>query len=387
MLAVVSFRSAGVAARPRGAEHSLVVKAERRELPVDLARIRLVEKARTLMVRHRQLLAESALIISFILPLHAQSGTPWKDPSRHAVRFVAVGDNIKLEALDWGGSGRAVVLLAGGGDTAHVFDDFAPKLTAHNHVYGITRRGFGASGYAEPKNVSDQLGEDVLAVIDALKLEKPILVGHSIAGAELSWMANAHADRIAGVVYIEAGYSYAFDDGKGASALEMMKLKAPQSPPPTAADLINFKALHRYEVRKDGFEFPEGELREERQTNPDGTIGDFRNPPGGPMLMKLLSGGQKYTRIPVPSLFIFANPHSLGAWVDSSTDTSVRSDAKSYYNALGAMTERQEKSIKISVPTARVVTIPHGNHFVFLSNETECLRAMEAFLSKLGQRN
>ena len=347
----------------------------------------MLEEARTLMLRHQHLLAEIALIVSFILPLHAQSGTPWKDPSRHAVRFVSVGNGVRLEVLDWGGSGRAVVLLAGGGDTAHVFDDFAPQLTTHNHVYGITRRGFGASGYADAENVGDRLGEDVLAVIDALKLDKPILVGHSIAGAELSWMANAHADRIAGAVYLEAGYSYAFDDGKGASALDMMKLKAPQSPPPTAADLVNFKALQRYDDRTDGFEFPEGELREERQTNPEGTVGNFRDPPGGSMLMKLLSGGQKYTRIPVPSLFIFANPHSLGAWIDSSADASVRSDAKAYYTALRAMTEKQQKSVESGVPTARVITIPHGNHFVFLSNETECLRAVQAFLSKLTQPN
>jgi non-heme chloroperoxidase len=198
-------------------------------------------------------------------------------------------------------------------------------------------------------------------------------------------MANAHADRIAGVVYIEAGYSYAFDDGEGASALDMMKLKAPQSPSPTAADLVDFKALQRYEVRTDGFKFPEGELREERQTNQDGTVGDYRNPPGGSMLMNMLSGGRKYTRIPVSSLFIFANPHSLGAWVDSSTDASVRSDAKTYYTALQAMTERQQKSVETGVPTARIFTIPHGNHFVFLSNETECLRAVQAFLSKLSQ--
>ena len=134
-----------------------------------------------------------------------------------------------------------------------------------------------------------------------------------------------------------------------------MKLKAPEPPPPVASDLVNFKALQRYEGHTDGFEVPEGELREERQAKPDGSVGDFRNPPGGPMLMKLLSGGQKYTRIPVPSLFIFANPHSLGVWVDSSADPSVRSDAKSYYTALGAMTERQEKSVESGVPRAQVV--------------------------------
>jgi pimeloyl-ACP methyl ester carboxylesterase len=50
---------------------------------------------------------------------------------------------VRLEVLDWGGTGRSLVLLAGGGDTAHIFDDFAPKLTGDFHVYGITRRGFG----------------------------------------------------------------------------------------------------------------------------------------------------------------------------------------------------------------------------------------------------
>jgi non-heme chloroperoxidase len=339
------------------------------------------------MGRSHVLLRGTTLMISLILPVHSQNGTTWKDPSSHVVRFVPVGDGVRLELLDWGGSGKAVVLLAGGGDTAHVFDGFAPKLTTHNHVYGITRRGFGASGYADPINVGDRLGEDVLAVIDALKLDKPILVGHSVAGAELSWIANAHPGRIAGVVYVEAGYSYAFDNGKGAATADMMKLQAPQAPPPGTADLASFQALQKYEARMDGFEFPEGELREERQTNPDGTVGDFRDPPGGAMLMKLISGGQKYTRIPVPSLFIFANPHSQGTWVDSSADASVRSKAKAYSTALGAMTERQEKSVESGVPAAHVITIPRGNHFVFLSNETQCLRAVQAFLSKLSRPN
>jgi pimeloyl-ACP methyl ester carboxylesterase len=105
------------------------------------------------------------------------------------------------------------------------------------------------------------------------------------------------------------------------------------------------------------------------------------------MLMKLISEGQKYTRIPVPSLFIFANPHGLGTWVESSADASVRSDAKAYSSTLGPMTERQERSVESGVPTAHVITVPNGNHFVFLSNETECLRAVQAFLSKLSQPN
>jgi non-heme chloroperoxidase len=132
------------------------------------------------------LLRGAILPVLFVAPLCSQSSSVWKDPSPHVARFVAVDTDVRLEVLDWGGSGRPVVLLAGGGDTAHVFDDFAPKLTAHYHVYGITRRGFGASGYAATEHPSDRLGDDMLAVIDAVKLNRPVLVGHSIAGAELS---------------------------------------------------------------------------------------------------------------------------------------------------------------------------------------------------------
>ena len=100
------------------------------------------------------------------------------------MRSIAVDTNVKLEVLDWGGKGRPVVLLAGLGNNAHVFDKFAPKLTPLYHVYGITRRGFGASSSPRftPANYSaDRLGDDVLAVIDSLGLRRPVLVGHSIA--------------------------------------------------------------------------------------------------------------------------------------------------------------------------------------------------------------
>ena len=153
------------------------------------------------------------LFIALAGPLYSQQAASWKDPSPHSVQFVEVAENVRLEVLDWGGTGRPVVLLAGGGNTAHVYDEFAAKLTASYHVYGITRRGFGSSGFAATDEPAERLGDDVVAVIDALKLNRPVLVGHSLAGVELSSVANRHPDRVAGLVYLEAAYSYAFDNG------------------------------------------------------------------------------------------------------------------------------------------------------------------------------
>jgi hypothetical protein len=43
----------------------------------------------------------------------AQQLHPWHDPSKHRMLFVTVEDGVRLEVLDWGGSGRPVALLAG----------------------------------------------------------------------------------------------------------------------------------------------------------------------------------------------------------------------------------------------------------------------------------
>src|ERR1700694_1086611 len=151
------------------------------------------------------------LIISLLLaPLWAQSASAWRDHSPHTVRFVTVDNNVRLEVLDWGGSGRPIVLLAGMGNTAHVFDEFAPKLTSDFHAYGITRRGFGASSVPESGYDADRLGEDVLAVIDSLHLSAPVLAGHSVAGQELSSLGSRHPDRISGLIYLDAAYPYAY---------------------------------------------------------------------------------------------------------------------------------------------------------------------------------
>jgi non-heme chloroperoxidase len=122
------------------------------------------------------------LIASLVFSLQAPAQT---DSSPHKVQFVTVEQGVQLEVLDWGGLGRPLIFLAGNGDTAHAFDHFAPNFTGQNHVYGITRKGFGASSKPEPGNgnySADRLGDDVLAVMQALRIERPVLVGHSLAG-------------------------------------------------------------------------------------------------------------------------------------------------------------------------------------------------------------
>jgi non-heme chloroperoxidase len=317
----------------------------------------------------------STLLAALVVPLQSQQPADWKDPSSHVSRFVPVGQDVRLEVLDWGGTGRPLMLLAGGGDTAHVFDDFATRLTSDFHVYGITRRGFGESGFAPVTSGADTFGDDVLAVLDALKLERPILAGHSIAGQELSSIGTRQPTRVAALVYFDAAYQYAFDNGKVPTFDEISAVGFPQRPPPTDADLATFDALRQYYTRMLGFTYPEAELRQKRVVTAQGGVGAERVAPGGRSLLVTVT---KFVQIRTPALFLVSSQNP-GRWTDSSDDPKVRQQVA----GLQAILERQAKAIEEGLPSARVVRLPGANHYVFLSNEADVLREMRTFLSRL----
>jgi non-heme chloroperoxidase len=373
------------------------------------------------MTRHALFVGLAVLL--FARNLAPQQPVGWHDPSPHTVQLVTVDTDVKLEVLDWGGVGRPLVLLAGGGNTPHVFDDFAPKLTGSNHVYGITRRGFGASSSPAPHDnnySADRLGDDVLAVLDALKLNRPILVGHSIAGEELSSIGSRHPERVAGLIYLDAGAAYAYyNKSLGDFTIDLTELRAtlnqiqagmnlddqkrrmselqeqlprfesdlkdlrarldvtgPMGPSPSPADLASVAAVQSWGKATYGYTVPEAEIREQFEITPTGGVGKPRDKRAESLA--IIGGEQKYTDIRVPILAIFAVGHSLGPYADK--DPVAR-------DAGLARDEADDQAIadgfQKGLPSARVVQIHHTYHMIFITNEADVLREMRAFLSTL----
>jgi hypothetical protein len=145
------------------------------------------------------------------------------DTSGHEVSFVTVESGVELEVLDWGGTGNTLVLLAGLGDNAHVFDQFAYQFNDRFHVIGITRRGFGRSSQPAHGYDIDTRARDDVAVLDKLNLREAVFVGHSVAGTELNKLGAVYPDRVRKVVYLDA-----LDIGSGGW------VTLPQPPPPPA---------------------------------------------------------------------------------------------------------------------------------------------------------
>ena len=170
------------------------------------------------------------------------------DTSPHQVRFVTVAPDVRLEVLDWGGTGDPMVLLTGLGDNAHAYDEFAFQFTDRFHVIGITRRGFGRSSQPAGGYDLDTRARDDIAVLDSLGIRQAVIVGHSIAGTEISKLASAYPDRVKKLVYLDA-----LDIGSGGWA----KLAQPPGAPElTPTDLESVQRLAAANARDDGYRKP-----------------------------------------------------------------------------------------------------------------------------------
>src|ERR1700722_5194612 len=322
------------------------------------------------------------------LPLElrrATKETAWeRDPTPHAPQFVNVEKDVKLEVLDWGGTGRPVVLLTGLGDNAHRFDKFAMKLTGTYHVYGISRRGFGASSAPEPNGgnySADRLGDDVLAVIDALKINKAVLVGHSIGGEELSSVGSRHPEKGAGLIYLDAGYSYAYCDcGREVLNKDLAELKTkleqlqpgkgPQDSPALIKEILD--------ITLPGFEKDLRARQEELRSTPTAAPVPSASTSMPPAVRAIMDSPGKYTDIRVSILAVYADPHDPPPTVGKDAAARAAFEANDE-----ASMELLIKAFEGGLPTARVVRLAHANHYVFLSNEADVLREMNAFLATL----
>jgi pimeloyl-ACP methyl ester carboxylesterase len=332
----------------------------------------------TLMSLKNRTLLTLALLAFFCASAHAQTAIV-PDTTPHKIQFVIVDKGIKLEVVDWGGKGAPLIFLAGLGDTAHEFDSFAPKFTASHHVYGVTRRGFGTSSHPAPTPQNydaDRLGDDVLAVITALKLDRPVLVGHSIAGQELSSVASRHPENVSGLIYLDAAYPYAFyNKARGDLVVDADDLRR------TLERGLWFPTLQEYRTVVRGLlqdDLPR--VGKDAQTALDEVEAqpNSSSPPDTPELLNakaVAMGERKYTNIHSPLLVMFALPHACKPNCDQPGT-----------KATAAVDAAQADFVAASNPGARVVRLPYANHIIFHSNEADVLREMNAFMDALPKR-
>lgn len=148
--------------------------------------------------------------------ISSQTTAPAKpvDKSPHQSNFVTANE-IKMNYLDWGGKGEVILLLTGFGNDAHIFDEFAPKFSDKFRVIGLTRRGFGETDKPKDEYDTKTRVDDILRFLDALKIKQAHLVGHSLAGDEMTLFATLYPKRVKKLVYLDAAYNRSNNFGCG----------------------------------------------------------------------------------------------------------------------------------------------------------------------------
>src|ERR1051325_8026474 len=124
------------------------------------------------MLFHRRVLVLAALPAWAAAAQRVPSALPrddgYVDRTPHKSGYITVQRGVRIHYLDFGGTGPALLLVPGIGNTAHAYDDFAPALTDRFHVYAMTRRGFGESSHPQRGYTIDRLAEDIRVVMDSL---------------------------------------------------------------------------------------------------------------------------------------------------------------------------------------------------------------------------
>jgi pimeloyl-ACP methyl ester carboxylesterase len=131
----------------------------------------------------------------------------------------------RFHYYDWGGSGRAVVLLHGLASNARIWDLVAPLLAEQLRVVAVDQRSHGLTAGPESGYGFDETTADLAAVIAALGLERPIIAGHSWGASVAVEFAARYPDLPSGIVLVDGGIFSPRSDG--ASWAETERCLAP----------------------------------------------------------------------------------------------------------------------------------------------------------------
>lgn len=313
--------------------------------------------------------------------LEAPRDTAWTDPSPHATRYVAVTKSVKLEVLDWGGVGAPLVFLAGGGNTAHVYDQFATRFTHRFHVFGITRRGSGKSSHPKAGYDTTTLVRDIVTVLDSLGLSKATLVAHSFGGSELNGLGARHPGRVDRLVYLDSGFD--FWTLNRSPEWKSGVLRSPQ-PPIAVYEDDSAWSWTLWAERLSGPDYPEAEVRMLYQFDADGRFVGGTDVDSTVQRLVTNTEPTRLRRIRAPALALYAVPGSaevlLPYW--HALDPTARARGQKMFEALVRLHIRLRAQFVDEVERARVVLIPGARHYIFLTNPGEVTHAMLEFLSR-----
>ncbi|HEX9754983.1 MAG TPA: alpha/beta fold hydrolase [Gemmatimonadales bacterium] len=310
-------------------------------------------------------LLTTALLCGGVVPGAAQI---FVDRSPHLHGFATVGA-VTLHFLDWGGTGPLLLLIPGLGNTAHVYDEFAPHFTDRFHVVGLTLRGHGQSDRPPTGYRTDSLAADVRRFMDLLGARRATLVGHSIGSDVLTYLAARHGERVERLVYLEeaAGVS---DIGTLLSSDGQTDLTALAEQPTREAFLKAYwLPLEGADVRTAALE---ADLHFGQFLGPSGLVQPVVS---GPIANAYVRGKLSPERrgVRAPALAVFGRGYVVSLYSGEQHGGAMETELK--------WKDHQILRFRAEIPHAKVVVLEGAGHPLLIQRGREVVSLVRAYLT------
>lgn len=299
--------------------------------------------------------------------------------------FAQGASAVPLHYLDFGGHGEPVILLAGAGNSAWIYQNFGKKLARDYRVFALTRRGHGGSGYPAKGYDQETLSEDLRLFMDQRKLPRAALIGHSLAGAELTNFAGKYPDRVTALVYLDAAYDRSIQ-------APVMDADPVTPVPPSIADRASVASFIEYvrRTRPDLVRYWAGPVQRDLQASlvirPEGGAGWKTS---GPIFGELIDGASSaapdYSKVNAPALAIYSVEDETYR-LPPGASPKQRAALMAYVNGPLAAWRQTSAAQFRTASNHKVVEMDVGHH-VFLHRSEETLKLVRAFLEPLSSRS
>ena len=295
----------------------------------------------------------------------------WQDPAAYESNFANL-DGITLHYLDWGGSGEVLLFLAGGGATAYIMGGLADRFKESHRVLALTRRGTGESDHPDEGYTIDDHASDIVMFLDEVGIDRATLVGHSMAGGEMTRVAELYPSRVQRLVYLDATNDY---EGY-AEMIEANPHPHPTFPEfgvPASASLRDYRRVHVFGFWSNSLEANARAFR--RAPHPELQSAFIEDATRNP---------NNYAGVSAPALAFLALA-GFKEWdpgQEATASPEVRAEAEEYFETFRLPWQRSAADrFRREMRNGRMIEL-RANHTFFIPLEDLVVEEMRAFFAE-----
>jgi pimeloyl-ACP methyl ester carboxylesterase len=284
----------------------------------------------------------------------------------HAQPPAATSTVGTLKVERHGDHGRPVILIPGLEGGPWVWERTIGALQKDHVVYAVTLAGFDGVPAPAGGSLFDRADASLKQLIEQRKIDKPVLVGHSLGGTLALRFAGEHPRMISGVVAVDGlpvfpGMERMGMEQRKAMAAQIRQQMGALSPEQFAAQslaymqhvgVIDPQLAARYAPMN-----ARSDIKASAQYMAEDMLADYRP-------------GLKNANVPILEI----SPYNAPDFAHSPKPMS-EAQKTAYYESLLA-----------GAPQAKVVSISPSRHFVMLDQPTTFQRTLESFLASPGNQ-